>query len=119
MSARSFHLPAFTREIAMAVTTLRLSLLVFGLVAAVGVMAQTTRPQHFAEPSVEQIAGKACDSPSVTINVGEQDAQTLFYTGRIFARTHCHDENLWYQGCAEGSWDPTGTQVTYKILWQE
>jgi len=24
-----------------------------------------------------------------------------------------------YQGCADVTWDPTGTVITYKIRWQE
>src|ERR1700758_325298 len=97
---------------------LKLYLLASGLMTAAGVMAQTTRPSHFAKPAVEQIAGKACDDYSgVVVDVGEQDAQTLFYSGRIFARTFCRNGRMWYQGCADASWDPTGTLVTYKILW--
>jgi hypothetical protein len=97
------------------------SLLVFALMASAGVMAQATRPQkgYWAKPTEAQIIGKTCsNSGHVAINVGAQDLQTLFYSGRIFASVRCAD-GLFYQGCADGSWDPTGGFVTFNILWQD
>jgi hypothetical protein len=57
------------------------------------------------------------------VEVRTQDPQTLFYTGRVYASTHCrsqdHNELRVYRGCAEATWDTGGNLVTYKILWRE
>src|ERR1041384_5907882 len=93
---------------------------VLALVAVVAASAQTVPlPQQFAKPTVEQITGKSFEPPRRNVDTGEKDTQTTFYSAEIFARTYCRTEGVWYQGCATGSWDPTGTLVTYKVLWQE
>jgi len=68
---------------------------------------------------MQRIAGKACDNKTPAVRVEKQDPQTLYYSGQAFARTYCEAESVWYQGCADVSWDPTGTKITYKIRWQE
>jgi len=92
-----------------------------GLLAAETAVAQWVQPEpsHLATPDVAKIAGRACGKELPTVKVGGQDSQTLFYSGRAFARTRCDDEGVYYQGCADVSWDPTGTRITYKVLWQE
>ena len=77
----------------------------------------------WAKPTVAQIAGGSCsaqDSPQVRLLA--QDPQTHYYSGRIWAISGCRDEKgmpFIYRGCADATWDPTGTSYTLKVLWQE
>jgi len=74
----------------------------------------------WAIPTVAQIAGYSCTQDLPDIRVQKQDPLTHYYSGRIYAVSSCGDEQgMIYRGCADVSWDPTGTTYALKILWQE
>jgi hypothetical protein len=109
---------------------MKLVLTLTGLLATAGVTAQQLKfPQphmdNWVMPVQAQILDKsACPTATAPdrVVVNGQDQQTLFYSGRVYATAYCFDAShtlLVYNGCADVSWDPTGTTFTYKVLWQD
>jgi hypothetical protein len=99
-----------------------LLVLLVGCLSALAVSAQ--QPPTFVLPTLGQVLGRTpCGAVPPAVEVHEQDPHTLFWSGRIYATTSCADADrngdTIYRACAAASWDPTGTVVTFKVLWKE
>ena len=87
-------------------------------------------PPPLVAPDTAVLTGKSCpDKTPASVWIRGQDPETHYWSGIAYAQITCWDRPetvgtspaaTEYQGCADVTWDPTGTVIiAYKIRFQE